>query len=56
MSVTEYVSVFAGIIVSLTAADLLTSFHRLFRASRKITWDWMAPVLGIHMMLLTASV
>lgn len=56
MSVMEYVSVFAGIIVSLAAADLLTSFHRLFRASKKITWDWMAPVLGVQMLFLTVSV
>ena len=56
MSVTGYVSGFAGIIVGLAAANLLTSFHRLFRASRKITWDWMAPVLGIQMLLLTVSV
>lgn len=56
MSVTEYVSAFAAIIVGLAAADLLTSFHRLFRASRKITWDWMAPVLGTQMLLLTVSV
>ncbi|MGI8704476.1 MAG: hypothetical protein ACR2JJ_01525 [Sphingomicrobium sp.] len=56
MSVTEYVSVFAAIIVGLAAADLLTSFHRVFRASRRIAWDWMAPVLGIQMLLLTVSV
>ena len=56
MSVTGYVSGFAGIIVGLAAANLLTSFHRLFRASRNITWDWMAPVLGIQMLMLTVSV
>ncbi|HUE79388.1 MAG TPA: hypothetical protein VMN38_07135 [Sphingomicrobium sp.] len=56
MTVMEYVSVFAAIIVSLAAADLLTSFHRLFRASKKVTWDWMAPVLGIQMLFLTVSV
>ena len=56
MSVTGYVSGFAAIIVGLATANLLTSFHRLFRASGKITWDWMAPVLGIQMLMLTVSV
>jgi hypothetical protein len=44
MNAAEYVSVLVSIVIGLALADILTSLHELFRAGRRVKWDWAAPL------------
>src|SRR5215469_13078448 len=39
----EYVSIFNGIVVALAIENVAASFHKLFEASGRVRWHWMAP-------------
>ena len=53
MSTADFVLAFVGIIIGLGVADLLTSFHKLLRAGRRVKWHWATPSLAILMLLVT---
>jgi hypothetical protein len=38
----EYLLGFVSILIGLSVADLLSSFHRLVRARRRVRWSWLA--------------
>jgi len=46
VSIGEYFTIFAAMLVGLAVADLSLSMHRLIRAGRSIKWDWITPVLA----------
>lgn len=46
MSIGEYITVFAAIVVGLAVVELIVSFHRLLRQGRDIKWDWMTPLFA----------
>lgn len=46
MSIGEYFTIFAAMLVGLAVADLSFSLHRLLRAGRTIEWDWVTPVMA----------
>lgn len=54
MSIVEFILGFAGIVIGLGVADLLSSFHRLLRAAARIKWDWLA--LSFAALMLFTSV
>ena len=37
----EYLLPFLSVLVGLAVTDLATSLHRLLRARRRVTWDWL---------------
>lgn len=51
MSVGEYLSVFAAIIIGLAVTDMAASFHRLMRARERVQWDWISLVLALMLLL-----
>jgi hypothetical protein len=55
MSVWEYVSVFISIIISLAAADLLISFHRLLRVDARVKWYWLVPFVALYALLVVVN-
>ena len=52
MSVFEYTSVLASIIIGLALVDILVSLNRLIRAGRQVRWHW-APVTAMGLVVLT---
>lgn len=53
MSIADFVLAFVGIIIGLGIADLLTSFHKLLRAGRRVVWHWATPSLAALMLFVT---
>lgn len=51
MSVSDYVLAFVTVVLGLAITDLLVSFHKLLRAWRRVTWDWLTPLLALLMLL-----
>ncbi len=51
MSVFEYTSVLASILIGLALVDVLVSFNRLIRAGRQVRWHW-APVVAAVLVVL----
>lgn len=47
MSIGEYITVFAAIVVGLAVVELIVSFHRLLRQGHEIRWDWMTPLFAL---------
>jgi hypothetical protein len=43
VSIGEYFTIFAAMLVGLAVADLSLSLHRLIRAGKSIKWDWLTP-------------
>lgn len=52
MNAAEYVSVLVSIVIGLALADILTSVHKLFRAGRRVKWDWAAPLAAALVVML----
>lgn len=50
MSVSEYVLAFVTVVLGLAITDLLVSLHKLLRAWRRVTWDWLTPLLALGML------
>jgi len=50
MSLTGFMLAFTGIIIGLGVADLLTSFHKLLRASGRVRWDWLTLLYAAYML------
>ena len=50
MSVSEYVMAFVTVVLGLAITDLLISLHKLLRASRRVTWDWLTPLFALLML------
>jgi hypothetical protein len=55
MTAGEYVAAFASIIVALAVTDLATSLHRLLRARKRVTWDWLPPAVALLILLGTVQ-
>lgn len=53
MSIADFVLAFVSIIIGLGVADLLTSFHKLLRAGRRVKWHWATPSLTALMLFVT---
>ena len=51
MNGSEYIIVLFSVVVGLAVADMATSLHRLLRAGRRVTWDWVAPLAASLMLL-----
>ena len=51
MGIIEYLSVLVSILIGLSIADIVTSFHKLMRNRKRVVWDWISPVLAITMLL-----
>ena len=51
MGVGEYALAFVTVVLGLALSDLLLSIHKLLRAWRRVTWDWLTPLLGLMMFL-----
>ncbi len=47
----EYITVLVSIVIGLAIADIATSLHRLLRAGRRVTWDWLAPLAALLVLL-----
>src|SRR5215475_1836927 len=47
----EYLLVLVSIIISLSIADILTSFHRILRARQQIRWHWHPLVAALLVLL-----
>jgi hypothetical protein len=43
----EYFSIFSGIVVALAIENVASSFHKLFDASGRVRWHWMAPTNAV---------
>ena len=54
MPVGRFVLTFVAIIIGLAVANLLTSLHKLLRASDRVEWDWLA--LSFAALMLFVSV
>lgn len=52
MSATEYVMILISIVLGLGLTDVLVSAHKLFRAGRRVKWDWAAPICALIVTLL----
>lgn len=50
MSLNEFVLGFVGVLIGLGVADLLTSFHKLLRAGRRVKWDWLTLLYAAYML------
>ena len=50
MGVSEYVLAFVTVVLGLAVTDLLISLHKLLRAGRRVTWDWLTPLLALLML------
>lgn len=50
MGVGEYALAFVTVVLGLAVSDLLLSLHKLLRAWRRVTWDWLTPLLGVMML------
>ncbi len=48
----EYVLALVSILVGLAVADLATCLHRLLRARRRVTWDWLPLTAALIVLLL----
>jgi hypothetical protein len=48
----EYLLPFVSILVGLAVADLSMSLHRLLRARRRMTWDWLTLLAALMVLLL----
>ena len=55
MTAGEYVAAFASIIVALAVTDLATSMHRLLRARRRVSWDWLPLAVALLILLGTVQ-
>jgi hypothetical protein len=56
MSPFDYLVPLIAILVGLALADLVSSFHRLLRARRRVRWDWYVLACAILMILMTLEV
>ena len=51
MNTFEYITVLVAIVIGLAIADIATSLHRLLRAGRRVSWDWLAPLAALLVLL-----
>ena len=51
MNTFEYITVLVAIVIGLAIADIATSLHRLFRAWRRVKWDWISPLAALLVLL-----
>ena len=51
MNAFEYITVLVAIVIGLAIADIATSLHRLLRAGRRVSWDWLAPLAALLVLL-----
>ena len=51
MNTFEYITVLVAIVIGLAIADIVTSLHRLFRAWRRVKWDWISPLAAMLVLL-----
>ncbi len=49
----EYAAVYFGIIAGLALANILTSFHKLIEAGRRVRWGLFAPASALYAATLT---
>jgi hypothetical protein len=43
----EYAAIFYGIVTALSLENVASSFHKLFEASGRVRWHWMAPTNAV---------
>ena len=53
MTYFEYEAVYFGIIVGLSLANILASFHKLIEAGAHVRWGWLAPASALYAAVLT---
>ncbi len=56
MSASEYVIVFASIVLGLALTTLLVNLSRLLRSAGRIRWDWATPVVAFIVVLLIVQI
>lgn len=55
MSVSEYIILFASILIGLAIADLSLSLHRMLRYRKRIRWNLIVPTLGFVILCATLN-
>jgi len=51
MTIGEYITIFAAILVGLAVTDIALSFCRLQRAGRTVKWDWLSPIMALIVLI-----